>query len=172
MTVGPNRRLNNQLRRQLEKQLKKVKVETNHIPNRKQPFKIQDVSVNNANTYTFEEYNGRKLSNTAYLKSTHNFVLRLLQLPVIGKSMTFFSMELLNIIPGQIHPGGVLNSAQTKDIMSFCKRLKNYRGQAMSLSRNNPVISEFGFKIDSNAIECSASVIKPSSLEYGNRLQI
>lgn len=178
LTVGPGGRLNNQQRHLLEKQLKKVKVETNHNPNRKQTFRIQELSDKNADTYVFEDSNGNRISISDYLRNTYNITLRNPHLPVVGKSKTVFvPMELLNVLPGQIHPDRMLSSTQTKDMMSFCKfkpsqRLKDCRHQAFSLARNNPIIDKFGFKIDANAVECSASVVNPPSLEFGNCLQV
>ncbi|TIA88769.1 hypothetical protein E3P99_02408 [Wallemia hederae] len=178
MTVGPGGRLQNQQRQLLGRLLKRVKVETNHNPNRKQTFAIQEVSDKNADTFIFEDSNGNKLSISAYLKKTYNITLRHPQLPVVGKSKTVFvPMELLNVLPGQLHPDRVLNPVQTRDMMAFCKvnpfqRLNDCRNQAFSISRDNPITDQFGFRIDSRAVQCSASVISPSSLEYKGHRQI
>ncbi|TIB03328.1 hypothetical protein E3P96_01913 [Wallemia ichthyophaga] len=176
MTVGPKGRMNNNQRRMLEKKLKKVKVVTNHNKNRPMTFMVQEVSEKNADEFVFEGSDGVAISISEYLMKTYNLRLRYPELPVIGKSRSVFvPMELLNVLPGQIHPEKGMTSGQTSQMMNFCKvkpfqRLQESTDQVTSLSRHNHIMDKFGFEINPKPVECQASIIDPPQLEFDRRL--
>ena len=178
MTTGPNGRMSKQDLSMLKRQLKKIRVETNHNPSRNQTFPIQEVSDLNSDTYEFTTSDGKTWTIHSYLRKTYNIQLRFPQLPVIGKSKNvFMPMEILDVVPGQIHPNKALSSGQTRSMMAFCKvrpndRLRECSDQVKALASNNPIMDKFGYKIDSHNIVSTAHQLEVPKLEYFDKRTI
>ncbi|TIA86201.1 hypothetical protein E3P99_03753 [Wallemia hederae] len=174
MNIGPNGRMARHEKSLLQRTLKKIKVQTNHNPEKTMSFPIAGISDKNSETYTFQS-EGQNWNIASYMQAKYRITLQYPWLPVVSKSKTvFLPMEILDVCPGQIHPNKSLSASQTKDMMDFCKvnptdRIEEANRAIEALAPGKHVMDEFGYEIGAENIVCTGRQLKIPRLEYSEK---
>ena len=171
--------------RKYAKDVKKIMVKAvykgNPAPNKE--WIIKDLCVDNARDHILEitdrtTQKVTKQSVEQYFRSKYNVNLQYPQLPLVIMTKAFrkvqvmFPMEFCHIIENQRYPFK-LDETQTANMIKFAVSPPARREAAINEGKGwlnwgqDPVLKEFGMRIDSNMTKSNARLLPPPGVKFG-----